>query len=82
MQSIASPPYEKVNHVMDALLFNPIAQNIPIFRCQMIARDLGDGMLPCGIQSRAGRHGSVVEFPEGTLEGMPNALKTQMKPWY
>ena len=34
-------------------------------------------MLPCGIQSRTGRHGSVVAYPEGTLEDVPNNLMTQ-----
>ena len=32
----------------------------------MIAKDVGDGVLPCGIQGRAERHGSAVGCPEGT----------------
>ena len=78
LESIASLSYEKVNHVMEALVFNPITQNNSIFRSQIIAKDHKDGMLPCGIQSKTGRHGSVIGYPEGTLGDVPNDLKTQM----
>ena len=38
-------------------------------------KDLADGMFPYGIQSRTGRHGSAVGFPEGTLEDVPNTTE-------
>ena len=70
-------PYEKVNDVMETLVFKPITQNNSIFRSQIIAKYVGDGMLPCGVKSRTGRHGSVGGCMEGTLEDVPNNLKTQ-----
>ena len=39
-------------------------------------------MLPCGIQSKTGRHGATIGYPEGTLEDVPNNLKNQMLTWY
>ena len=62
---------------METLVFNPISQNRSILRSQIIAIDLGQGMLPCGIQSRTGMHGSAVGFLEETLEDVLNNLKTQ-----
>ena len=79
LEAIASPPYEKVNDVIKTLVFNPITQNNSIFRSQNVTKDLGDGILPCGLQSRAGRHGSLVGCPEGALEDMPNNLKLKCK---
>ena len=78
LETIASPPYEEVNNVMEGLLFNPITQHNSIFRSQIIAKECGDGMLLCGIQGRTGRHGSAVAHLEGTLEDVPNSWKTQM----
>ena len=66
----------KVNDVMETMVFNPITQNNPIVRSQIITKDLGDGMFPYGIQSMTGRYGLVVGVLEGTLEHVPNCLKT------
>ena len=72
LESIASPPYEKVNDFMESLVFDPITQNNSMLRSQIITKDLGNAMLLSGIQSRTGRHGSAVGSPEGMLEHIPN----------
>ena len=57
------------------LVVNSITQNNSIFRSQIIVKDLGDGMLPCGIQSWTDRHGSMAGYLGGILEEMPNNMK-------
>ena len=59
LEAIASPPYEKVANAMEILVFNPITQNNSIFRSQIIAKALGDGML---VESHAGLEDMVKQL--------------------